>query len=84
MANVINIAADLGGMADASHMVTGIPSLWLLPVFSGGILAVLAWTRYRTIVRIFKWLTLVLFAYVLTAFIVKPDWGAVLRATSPR
>src|SRR5207244_2384548 len=31
--------------------------------------------------RIFKWLTLVLFAYVLAAFLARPDWGAVVRAT---
>jgi NRAMP (natural resistance-associated macrophage protein)-like metal ion transporter len=81
VANVINIAADLGGMADATHMVTGINSLWLMPVFSGAILAALFWTSYHTIAKVFKWLTLVLFAYVVTAFIAKPDWGAVLRAT---
>lgn len=30
--------------------------------------------------RVFKWLTLVLFAYVITAFIAHPHWPAVLRA----
>ena len=34
VANVINIAADLGGMAEATEMVTGIPSGWLTPVFA--------------------------------------------------
>ena len=29
----------------------------------------------------FKWLTMVLFAYVITAFLAKPDWAQVLRAT---
>src|SRR5881392_885866 len=29
VANVINIGADLGGMADATQMVTGVPSWWL-------------------------------------------------------
>ena len=41
----------------------------------------LIWSTYDTIARIFKWLTLVLFAYVAAAFLAKPDWGAVLRAT---
>jgi Mn2+/Fe2+ NRAMP family transporter len=31
--------------------------------------------------RIFKWLTMVLFAYVITAFLAHPDWRAVIRAT---
>jgi Mn2+/Fe2+ NRAMP family transporter len=31
--------------------------------------------------RVFKWLTLVLFAYVIAAFLARPDWAAVVRAT---
>ncbi len=81
VANVINIAADLGGMAEATQMVTGIPSAWMTPVFAALIVAALLWTSYRFLARIFKWLTLVLFAYVITAFLARPDWGAVLRAT---
>jgi NRAMP (natural resistance-associated macrophage protein)-like metal ion transporter len=81
VANVINIAADLGGMAEATEMVTGLPSEWLTPVFAAVIVAALFLTSYRTIARIFKWLTLVLFAYVITAFLAHPDWAAVLRAT---
>jgi Mn2+/Fe2+ NRAMP family transporter len=45
------------------------------------IIALLFWLSYRRIARIFKWLTLVLFAYVATAFLAHADWGAVLRAT---
>jgi NRAMP (natural resistance-associated macrophage protein)-like metal ion transporter len=81
VANVINIAADLGGMADATRMVTGIPAAWLTPLFAGLIVAALFWTSYRFLARIFKWLTLVLFAYVITAFLAHPDWWAVLGAT---
>jgi len=81
VANVINIAADLGGMAEATEMVTGIPSRWMTPVFAAVIVASLFWSSYRTIARIFKWLTLVLVAYVITAFLAHPDWAAVLRAT---
>ena len=81
VANVINIAADLGGMAEATEMVTGIPSKWMTPMFAVVIVASLFWSSYRTIAQIFKWLTLVLFAYVITAFLANPDWAAVLRAT---
>jgi NRAMP (natural resistance-associated macrophage protein)-like metal ion transporter len=81
VANVINIGADLGGMADATHMVTGVSALWWTPVYAVVIVTMLCWTSYRTIARVFKWLTLVLFAYVITAFIVRPDWLTVLRST---
>src|SRR5579871_5838151 len=68
VANVINIGADLGGMADATEMVTGISSWWLTPCYAAAIVAMMLWSSYRAIARIFKWLTLVLFAYVITAF----------------
>lgn len=81
VANIFNIAADLGGMADAMRMVTGIPSYWWTPFFAIFITALLVWTSYKFIARVFKWLTLVLFAYVITAFLAHPDWSAVLHAT---
>ena len=81
VANTINIAADLGGMAQATQMVTGINALWCTPVWAGLIVVLLLKTSYRVIARIFKWLTLVLFAYVITAFLARPDWSVVLRAT---
>ena len=80
VANVINIGADLGGMAAAAAMVTGVPAAAWTPLFAGFIVSLLFWSSYRQIARIFKWLTLVLFAYVATAFLARPDWSAVLRA----
>jgi len=81
LANVINIGADLGGMADVSHMVTGVSVFFWTPFYAVTIIALLFWLSYRRIARIFKWLTLVLFAYVVTAFLAHADWGAVLRST---
>jgi len=81
VANVVNIGADLGGMAGAVEMVTGVSSLIWTPIIAILIVVLLFQTSYRTIARTFKWLTLVLFSYAITAFISKPDWGQVLRAT---
>ena len=81
IANVINIGADLSGMAEATEMVTGINSLVWTPVYAALVLSLLFWFSYRHIARIFKWLTLVLFAYVVSAFFVKFDWGPIFRAT---
>jgi NRAMP (natural resistance-associated macrophage protein)-like metal ion transporter len=81
VANVINIAADLGGMAEAVEVLTGLPSLWLIPPVTALVLALLIFASYRIIVRIFKWLTLVLFAYVGAGLLARPDWGEVLQAT---
>ena len=81
VANIFNIGADLGGMADAMQMMTGVRAVFWTPLFALVIVALLLWTSYRLMARIFKWLTLVLFAYVITAFLAHPDWSAVLRAT---
>ena len=81
IANTFNIGADLGGMADAMQMVTGVRAYFWTPLFAVAIVALLFWTSYRAMARVLKWLTLVLFAYVITAFLVHPDWPAVFRAT---
>jgi NRAMP (natural resistance-associated macrophage protein)-like metal ion transporter len=84
VANVVNIGADLAGMAEVTSMVTRGSTrtsvLWA-PVYTAIIIVLLFWTSYRTMARVFKWLTLVLFAYVATAFFAHADWAAVLRAT---
>ena len=77
--NIINIGADLGGMAEATEMVTGINSMIWTPVYTVLIVSLLFWSSYRHIARVFKWLTLVLFAYIAAAFLARPDWSAVIR-----
>lgn len=81
VANVFNIGADLGGMATAMQMVTGINARYGILFFALLITALLIWTSYNLIARVFKWLTLVLFAYVLTAFLARPDWEGVVHGT---
>ena len=68
VANVINIGADLGGMAEATQLITGVRALIWIPVYAGFIIGLLIWISCKLMARIFKWMTLVLFAYVLTSF----------------
>ena len=81
VANVINIGADLGGMAEATQLITGIRPLLWIPIYALLILGLLIWTSYKMIARVFKWMTLVLFAYVLTAFFAHVDWKQALVVT---
>src|SRR5512140_3724666 len=81
VANIVNIAADLGGMADVTELLTGVDSLYWTPVYAILLVCLLFWASYRIIARVFKWLTLALFAYIAAAFLAHPDWPAVLRAT---
>ena len=81
VANVFNISADLGGMADVAEMLTGIPSLAFVPACGLTILVGTVYTSYATFARTLKWLTVVLFAYVAAAFLARPDWTQALRAS---
>src|SRR5437588_4803432 len=81
IANTFNIGADLGGMAEVAQMITGVSRFVWLPLFTVLIVVLLVWFSYKHIVNVFKWLTLVLFAYVIAAFLAHPRWGAVLKAT---
>jgi Mn2+/Fe2+ NRAMP family transporter len=81
IANTINVGADLSGMADAAQTFTGINSHYLVFVFGIAIAFATIQFRYHQIANILKWLALVLFAYVITALIVGPNWKSVLHDT---
>lgn len=81
VANVINLAADLGVMADAVRMLAGgPPRLWLL-LLAVGSGALQMFVPYGPYARVLKVLALSLFAYVVAVFLVPQQWGDVLRAT---
>ena len=81
IANIVNLAADLGVMADSVRLLAGGPALvWLLVLAIGsGLLQLFA--PYVAYTRILKVLALSLFAYVVAVFLVPQNWGSVLRAT---
>src|ERR1700730_3942489 len=80
-ANSINVGADLSGMADAAEMLTNINSHIYVIVFGIGISLATIFFLYQQIATILKWLALVLFAYVITGFIIHPNWKLVAHAT---
>jgi NRAMP (natural resistance-associated macrophage protein)-like metal ion transporter len=81
IANTINIGADLGAMATSAQMLLGLPFLFWLFLITGFIIILEVFVTYRTYSKILKYLALALFAYVLTAFIAKPDWGIIVKNT---
>jgi len=81
VANVFNIATDLAGMADAAETLTGVTSGLWVPVFGLLVLAATIYTSYATFALWLKWLTAVLFAYVISAFLAHPNWANALRDT---
>ncbi|HXI23502.1 MAG TPA: divalent metal cation transporter [Pyrinomonadaceae bacterium] len=82
VANTINAGTDIGAIAASiSLLAPSISPLVLVVPIAIAIVAVQILGSYRTLVKIFKWLTLTLFAYIAAAFLARPHWGEVLRAT---
>lgn len=78
VANVINIAADVAAMGAAAALLTPGVDYHLYV----GLFAILSWALqlflpYYRYVRVLKWLTLALLAYVAVIFTVKIPWGEV-------
>ena len=82
-ANTFNVGADLGAVAAAGSLLSrgAIHALWLVVPVALLIIVLQVFATYATIFKIFKWLTLALFAYVITAFFAHPALLEVLRAT---
>lgn len=77
VANTINIAADVGAMGEAAQLVAGGPHVaWILG-FGALSIAAQIWFSYERTVRVLKWLTLALFAYVAVILAVQVPWREV-------
>src|SRR4029077_4363351 len=81
IANTLNIAADIAAMGGALRLVIGGPVLLYIAAFGIGCLTAEILIPYHRYSRYLKALTLVLFAYVATAFTIRIPWGEVAAAT---
>lgn len=79
--NIIEAAADLGGIGAALNLLIPIPIPVIVVGTAAIIFAVQYFGSYTTIRQIFRWLALILFAYVAAAILARPDPMEVLRAT---
>ena len=81
IANTVNIGADLGAMANAGQLLLGLPFIIWLLVITLVTLALQIFVSYKVYARFLKYLTFSLFAYIITAFVVKQNWTTVIYST---
>jgi NRAMP (natural resistance-associated macrophage protein)-like metal ion transporter len=79
IANGANIIAEFAGAAAALE-IFGIPRFATVPIVAAGIWALVVFASYRVVERVFLSVAVVFLAYVVSAFMAGPDWGAVGRA----
>jgi NRAMP (natural resistance-associated macrophage protein)-like metal ion transporter len=81
VANIINLGADLGAMGDALRLLIGGSSGAYVIIFAVVCAALEIFSRYARYVKVLKWLTLSLFAYVATVLVVAVPWQEVAYRT---
>jgi NRAMP (natural resistance-associated macrophage protein)-like metal ion transporter len=83
IANTINLGADLGAVAVGGSLLSRglVPTAWLIVPVAVLVVGLQFLTTYTLIFKAFKYLTLALFAYVITVFLVHPNVLSVIRAT---
>jgi len=79
---IFNIGADIESMGAVMHLlVPRLPIFFFEIVFTILILFVVIRYSYQQISSILKWLCLVLFIYLIIPFLVKVNWGDVMKHT---
>jgi NRAMP (natural resistance-associated macrophage protein)-like metal ion transporter len=79
--NTIEAGADMGGMAAALGLFVPISSRIVVVVIGVAVATLQIMGSYTLLKNIFRWLALVLLAYVGAAFLAKPDLISVLKGT---
>ena len=75
IANIINLGADLGAMADAMALLLPGPKWLYLLLFSTICIAMQLLLQYTRYVAVLKWFTVSLFAYFAVLAVVHVDWA---------
>ena len=79
VANTINLGADLGAMAAALRLLVEGPMVVYIAGFAVAIALAEIFIRYSRYAAVLRWLTLSLFAYVGTVFVVGVPWPTVAK-----
>ncbi len=74
VANIINLGADLGAMADALYLLFPAPRVLYVLLFASISISMQLFLQYTRYVAVLKWLTLALFAYFAALAYVHVDW----------
>jgi NRAMP (natural resistance-associated macrophage protein)-like metal ion transporter len=80
IANVVNIGADLGAMAASLRLLAGVDFYFAAVFFALLIILIEIFFQYHVYVKVLKWLTLSVFAYIFAGLMAHPNWLEVLRS----
>ncbi len=79
VANVVNIGADLGAMAAAIGMFSNVNSFLVIIGLTVAITLLEIFVQYHLYVKFLKFLAISVLAYVVTGFMIHPDWLEIFK-----
>lgn len=79
VANTANIGADIAAMTAAVRLLIPVNYILTAIVITLLIIAIEIAIPYKNYAKILKWLTLSLFAYIITGFVIHPDWMMIFK-----
>jgi NRAMP (natural resistance-associated macrophage protein)-like metal ion transporter len=79
--NIALIAADLVAISTGLELITGVQWAWFAAPVALGLWYITVYQNFDAIKKIFLTMSLVFVAYIITAFVSKPEWGTVLTNT---
>jgi NRAMP (natural resistance-associated macrophage protein)-like metal ion transporter len=81
VANIALIAANLVAISTGLELITGVRWAWFAAPVALGLWYLTVYQNFDAIKKIFLTMSLVFVAYIITAFVSKPEWGTVLTNT---
>jgi NRAMP (natural resistance-associated macrophage protein)-like metal ion transporter len=78
-ANVLNLGADLGAMAESLRLMVHVPTWLAVLMFAGITMGAQLFLKHLRYVAVLKWLTLSLLAYFGTLATVQIPWNSLIR-----
>jgi NRAMP (natural resistance-associated macrophage protein)-like metal ion transporter len=79
---ILNIGADIAGMGAVGNLIfPSIPSYFFTIAFTGILIILIIYLRYKKISAILKYLCVFLLLYLVVPFLAEQDWGEIGRHT---
>ncbi|WP_022882462.1 Nramp family divalent metal transporter [Gryllotalpicola ginsengisoli] len=82
--NLLTLTAEVGGIALAMQLASGIEPLLWMPVAAFAVWLVLWRVGFEVMENVVGLLGLCLVAFAVAVFLLKPDWGALVQSAVPK
>lgn len=80
IANIVNISADIGAMAASVRLFVNISFPLIATIIALVVVLMEVFIPYQSYIKVLKWLTIALIGYIITGFIIHPEWAVIIKS----